>query len=237
MQRHSGIGYEIVNLGVLVLQMVEQLPNVLRFFATRLSVVSEQVIDVPKISQDRTQQRLVDYLRQPQTTEQSVEVPTIVSFYSSHWNVEENVDIPVPHGRGGRSSRFTLWTGFNRVFLVEITLTIRFHVVEVFQVSSRDRLLLRHLRTHLCAADEAFKGTSSFRNNNNNNNNHKPFRTYPHLSKKKKNARSGPHSGSELSADLSPSMRRAYGVSVAVEEDESEPVTESELEDEGEISA
>ena len=61
LQRHAGIGYEIVpNLDVPVLQTVEQLPNVLRFSLTRLPVVSEQVIDVPKISQDRTRQRLVD---------------------------------------------------------------------------------------------------------------------------------------------------------------------------------
>ena len=40
----------------------------------------EQVIDVPKISQDRTQQRLVDYLRPPQMAEQLVEVPTLSSL-------------------------------------------------------------------------------------------------------------------------------------------------------------
>ena len=43
----------------------------------------------------------------------------------------------------------------------------------------------------------------------------------------------GPHSGSEPAADSSPSTRRAYDVPMAVVEDESEPVTESELEDEG----
>ena len=73
---------------------------------------------MPKISQDRTQQRLVDYLRQPQTAEQLVEVPTIVSYSSLPGNVEQNVDIPVPHRRGcsGRSSRFTPWTGFQQRF-------------------------------------------------------------------------------------------------------------------------
>ena len=93
-QRHAGIGYEIVqNLDAPVLQMVEQLPNVLRFFLTRWPVgseqvrpIAEQVIDVPNISQDWTQQRLVDTLRHPQTAEQLVKVPTIVS-YSSHGNV------------------------------------------------------------------------------------------------------------------------------------------------------
>ena len=99
-QRHAGIGHENLQ-DVPMLQMVEQLPNVLRFFATRLPVVSEQVIAVPKISQDRTQQCLVDNLRQPQTTDQLVEVPTIVSYSSLHWNVEQYVRIPVPHRRGG----------------------------------------------------------------------------------------------------------------------------------------
>ena len=92
-QRHAGIGYELAqNLDVPVVHM-EQLPDVLQFFATCLPVVAEQVIDVPKISQDRTQQRLGDCLRQPQTADQLVEVPTIM---------EQNVDIPVPGG-GGRT--------------------------------------------------------------------------------------------------------------------------------------
>ena len=65
-------------------------------------MVSEQVIDVPKTPRDRTQQRACDYHRQPQTAEQLVEVPSIVSYSSLHGNVEQNADIPVPLGRGGR---------------------------------------------------------------------------------------------------------------------------------------
>ena len=50
LQRHSGIDFEIVqNLDVLVLRLVEQLPNVTQFFATHLPVVAEPVIEVPKI--------------------------------------------------------------------------------------------------------------------------------------------------------------------------------------------
>ena len=46
----AGIGYEIVHsLEVPAPQMVEQLPDVLQFFATRLPVVAKPVIDVPKI--------------------------------------------------------------------------------------------------------------------------------------------------------------------------------------------
>ena len=57
---------------------------------------------MPKISQDWTQQRLVDTLRQPQTAEQLVEVPALVPCSSFQGIVEQNVDIPVPHRRGGR---------------------------------------------------------------------------------------------------------------------------------------
>ena len=49
LERHAGIGYEIVqNFDVPVPQMVEQLPNIVQFFAA-LSPVPEQVIAVPKI--------------------------------------------------------------------------------------------------------------------------------------------------------------------------------------------
>ena len=50
MERHDGIAYELVQaLDALVLQMVEQLPDVHRFFASCPPVVAERVVDVPKI--------------------------------------------------------------------------------------------------------------------------------------------------------------------------------------------
>ena len=50
MERHDGIAYELVQaLDAPVLQMVEQLPNVVQFFATHLPVVVEPVIEVPNI--------------------------------------------------------------------------------------------------------------------------------------------------------------------------------------------
>ena len=50
MERHDGIAYELVQaLDAPVLQMVEQLPNVVQFFAAQLPVVAEPVIEVPKI--------------------------------------------------------------------------------------------------------------------------------------------------------------------------------------------
>ena len=74
LQRHAGIGYEIVqSLDALVLQVVEQLPNVTHFFAAHLPVVAEPVIEVPKILP--VPQRIVER-RPPQMAEQLVEVPT-----------------------------------------------------------------------------------------------------------------------------------------------------------------
>ena len=50
LQRHAGIGYEIVqSLDVPVPQMGEQLPNVVQFSAAQFPVVAEPVIEVPKI--------------------------------------------------------------------------------------------------------------------------------------------------------------------------------------------
>ena len=96
-------------LDPLVQSWEEELPNVRRFFLTRWPVGAEQVwncearqvVGVPKISPDRTWQRLGDSLRQLQTADQLVDVPTIVSCSSLFGNVEQNADIPVPPGRVG----------------------------------------------------------------------------------------------------------------------------------------
>ena len=80
--------------------------------------VPELVIEVPKISSSprRSRRRRVPLV---QTAEQLMEVPTIVSYSSLHGLVEQNVDIPVPHGRHGRdrerSSRFTPRKEFSSV--------------------------------------------------------------------------------------------------------------------------
>ena len=67
--------------------------------------IPELVIEVPKISSSSrgSCRRRVALVQQ--TAEQLVEVPTIVSVSSLHALVEQNVDIPVPHGRGGRVRR------------------------------------------------------------------------------------------------------------------------------------
>ena len=85
-----------------VTQMVEQLPDVMRFFDFLLPV-PEQVIEVPKILLDDVPMRTV--VRDTQLVEQLVEVPTIVSFSSlQQRTVEQILDIPVP-GRGDGGGR------------------------------------------------------------------------------------------------------------------------------------
>ena len=86
-------------------QMENQLLEVFRLWETTLA---EQVVDVPMISQDRIQQRLVDRdLRHPQMAEQLVEVPTVLSpsLLQQHF-AEQIVDNPVPRGRGEGSRRW-----------------------------------------------------------------------------------------------------------------------------------
>ena len=61
--------------------------------------IPEQAIEVPKISSSRqSHRRRVRFAEQ--TAEQLVEVPTIISYSSLRWIVEQNVDIPAPLGRG-----------------------------------------------------------------------------------------------------------------------------------------
>ena len=114
-QRHDGIAYELVQaLDALVLQTVEQLPNVVQFFATQLPVVAEPVIEVPKIlPHDVPPRRLC---RDTQLVEQLVEVPTIVSWSLLQRIVEQHVGIPVPGGGGrrGRKRRTRLWPKLER---------------------------------------------------------------------------------------------------------------------------
>ena len=102
-------------------------------------------------------------------------------------------------------------------FVEQITLTIRFRVLEVFTVHAQDKFSSASSSHSPGAVDEAFTGFFTLSQN--------------------KKVRGCPHLGSEVAADSSPSTRRAYGVSMAVEEDESEPATESELDDEGELNA
>ena len=64
--------------------------------------LDEQVIAVPKISLDRVSKRCPRRLPR-RVVERLVEVPTIISYSSLlQRNVEQTIDIPVPHDHGGR---------------------------------------------------------------------------------------------------------------------------------------
>ena len=100
-ERHTGehiveICPYVPVLDVLVPQMGGQLVNFFGFLDVQSPV--EQVIDVPKISEDSIQQQLLDRdSRVPQMAEQLVGVPTVLTLAVL---AEQIVDIPVP-GRGG----------------------------------------------------------------------------------------------------------------------------------------
>ena len=88
--------------------MVEQLVDVLQILDA-LIPVAEQVIDLPKFFVERIPPRTS--VREPQVAEQLVEVFTIISYSSLREIVEQNVDIPVPHGRDGGEGLLGLHPG------------------------------------------------------------------------------------------------------------------------------
>ena len=122
-----------------VAQMVEQLPDIMRFFDT-LSPVPEQVIEVHKIFPDDVPMRTTVRDTQ-QLAEQLVEVPTIVSFSALLWIVERQDDIPVP-GVGGRFAGLQVFPSEQRLVPSKSSISL---LVEVSKVSSQDRV--RGLRT------------------------------------------------------------------------------------------
>ena len=85
-------------LDVPVPQMENQLVDVCRLFDV---LIPEQAIEVPKISPTPRPPRKRRVRFAEQTAEQLVEVPTIIPYASLRGIVEQNVDIPVPHGRVG----------------------------------------------------------------------------------------------------------------------------------------
>ena len=93
-------------------QMVGQLLEICRHLDT---AVPEQVIDVPKISPGRLQQRLVDRdLRLSQMAEQLAEVPTILYFLKQPI-AEQIVGVPIPHGRGVWAVEVSMVFSQNRI--------------------------------------------------------------------------------------------------------------------------
>ena len=84
-------------LDVPVPQAGEQLVDIIRLVDTQTPV--EHVIEVPKISSPSRCSRSM--LSAPQTAEQLVEVPTVMSFSSLQQSTAEQIiDIPVPRLRG-----------------------------------------------------------------------------------------------------------------------------------------
>ena len=85
-----------------LVQMVERSVEVVSFFRNSLTVVAEQVIEVPKLALPDGF-LLRTFRLEPQMAEQLVEVPTVLSpALLQHQVAEQIVDNPVPRGRGAR---------------------------------------------------------------------------------------------------------------------------------------
>ena len=176
-------------------QMVEQLPDVLRFFDLLLPV-PEQVIEVPKILLDDVPVRAV--LRDPQLVEQLVEVPTIVSYSWLQLRMEQNVDIPAP-GRGGRISGL-------QGFLPDQSSTAWLDAQE----RSSERIVEQIVDSRAVGGGlQEFRpgqGSSASSSVSPGHAGEGFFRTFP---QNQKSAKWSPHSGSELSADFTSSTPAA----------------------------
>ena len=115
--------------------MVEQLLEVFRLLDTQMP--DEQAITVPKISLDRIPKRSVDLA--PQSAEQLVEVPTVLSPTRIALQIAEQiVDTPVPRGRGeGRVQGFLPRQSSTATPSAEERISER--IVEQFSLSSAKR--------------------------------------------------------------------------------------------------
>ena len=212
--------------------------------------LDELVIAVPKISLDRIPQRCPR--RRPRRAEQLVEVLTIISYSSLQLrDVEQTIDIPVPHDRGGRGGGGGLQgfsqrqgaTAFRGAEFVDIPVPQGRGGVEVFKVSPRNRaqqrfmdqitLIFQFLTVVL--EGEVFKASSQDR-----------VQLLLHLTlvlRKKlgmgffalfaggKKVRSWVRTrGSELGADFNPWTPAAYAEHMAGADDEFEAESEAEAE-------
>ena len=134
-----------------------------------------------------------------------MEEPTIVSFYSLRGGVEQTFDIPVPRGRGGRVGERGLQglrpgqdsTAFGGAEHVDNPVT-RGGGLQGFLPRQVSTASSSHSRD---ASDDAFTGFFALFHN--------------------KNARLGPHSESDLSAEFAPSTPPAQqqSTSLAMERD------------------
>ena len=198
---------EVPVLDTPVPQMVDQLVDALLHLDT--PIPEHAIFEVPKISCPSRFPRLA--LREPQKAEQLEEAPTLVSLVEV---IEQPVDIPVRAwgGTGGRLQGFLpgqssssveqiadtpvprrgIYGGSQGFHLGQSSTAVAEQIVDI-PVPHGSRLLqdpgLASLPSEV--AGEAFQGF---------------FSTFP---RRKKSAKKGPHSGSELSADFTPSTPRA----------------------------
>ena len=173
----------VPSLDVPVPQMENQLVEVCRQLDTH---VPEQVIEVPKISSTtRHSRRRVRFAEQ--TAEQLVEVPTIISYSSLRWILEQNVDIPVLHGRDGGGGLLGLHPGqSSTAFGGADHRSVTAEQIGDIPAPRGGRVL------HPASSSSGLPGTA----------NQGVFRTFP---RSKKSAKLGSHSGSELLPESSPS--------------------------------
>ena len=155
--------------------------------------IPEQAIEVPKISSTPRPPRRRRVRFAEQTAEQLVEVPTIISYSSLRGIMEQNVDIPVPHGRGGRVGVRSLQgfpgqssTAYSGADFPAATAEQNVDI----PVPRGDRTL------HPASSSSVLPVTA----------NQGVFSTFP---RGKKSARSGSHSGSELLPESSSSTPAA----------------------------
>ena len=106
-----------------------------------------QVIEVPKIQRSSrwSYRRFVDSLRQPQTVEHLMEVPTIISCSSLQRAVEQNVDIPAVggSGTGGGLSGFLPGQSYSMTAEQIVDNPVPREVLEIYKVFPVDRVQLR----------------------------------------------------------------------------------------------
>ena len=217
--RHAGVGFELVQaLDAPVLQTLEQLPNVVQFFASQLLVVAEPVIEVPKILPHDVPMRRS--CRDTQLVEQLVEVPPPVFYSSLQRTVEQHVDIPVPGG-GGRNVRL-------QGFLPEQSSTFSFssseriserimeQIVDIpvargdpqgFRLGQSSSSVAHSPAAWLNTEDEPFQVS---------------FRTF---SPEDKSATDTRHMGARVPRHVSPSTSSAYGLRSWVDDDTGETWT------------
>ena len=174
-------------------------------FAPHYIHVPEQAIEVPKIPIGELFVRTP--VREPQLSEQLVEVPTILSFSLLQRIVEQNVDFPVPcggvrglqgfpPGQDSTSSPLSL----ERISERNVEQIVLPCLVEAFKIFVQARV--QRVRP-LLRAFQLVPWTSRFAGF---------FALFP----RGKNAGLGPHSGSELGADFNPWTPAAYAESMAV---------------------